>query len=67
MYRIKLHEQKAPPYASIMSPTTAVSVEVNLVQIQTDFTVFQIARVAVSNSVLTNTCRLFASPTILCV
>ena len=61
MYRIKLHEQKAHPlHASIMSPITAVSVEVNLARVQTDFSVFHIARV--SNSVWTNTCRLFASP-----
>ena len=49
-----------PPHASIMSPITAVSVEVNLARVQTDFSVFHIARV--SNSVWTNTCRLFASP-----
>ena len=38
-----------PPHASIMSPITAVSVEVNLARVQTDFSVFHIARV--SNSV----------------
>ena len=49
-----------PPHASIMSPITAVSVEVNLARVQTDFTVFHIGRV--SNPIWTKTCRLFASP-----
>lgn len=54
------NKKPTPPHASIMSPITAVSVEVNLARVQTDFTVFHIARV--SNSVWTKTCRLFASP-----